>query len=54
MKCDKCGEETYCIFITINHEKLCSDCWCKKEKKSEWEIIKEKNKEWRLASKNQK
>jgi hypothetical protein len=43
MMCDKCGEETYIIFITTNHEKLCDNCWNKIPKKSEWEIIKEKN-----------
>ena len=43
MKCDKCGEKTYIIFITENYEKLCDKCWDKTIKKSEWEIIKERN-----------
>ena len=43
MKCDKCAEETFIIFINSNHEKLCDNCWAKTEKKSEWEIIQEKN-----------
>jgi len=28
-KCEKCGEESYCIFITREHEKLCGDCYDK-------------------------
>ena len=43
MKCDKCGEKTFIIFITRNHEKLCNHCWDKMYKKSEWETIEEKN-----------
>ena len=43
MDCDKCGEDTFVIFITKNHEKLCNICWDKINKKSEWEIIAEKN-----------
>jgi len=44
MICDKCKEKTCIITITRNHEKLCDDCWNKIRKKSEWKIIKEKNK----------
>jgi DNA-directed RNA polymerase subunit RPC12/RpoP len=47
MKCDKCGEETYIIFITENHEKLCDNCWSKIIKKSEWKITKEKNEKYK-------
>jgi len=32
MICDKCGKETYVIFITKNHKKLCDECY-KKERK---------------------
>jgi len=27
MKCDKCGEKTFVIFITRNHKKLCDKCY---------------------------
>lgn len=26
-KCDECGEESYCIFITDEYKKLCDDCY---------------------------
>lgn len=29
MKCDKCGKKVYCIHITRNYERLCSDCYDK-------------------------
>jgi len=32
-KCDKCSEDTYIIYITTDHGKLCSDCHNKKIKK---------------------
>ena len=47
MECDKCGKETCIIFINKNHEKLCDYCWDKLRKKSEWEIIKEKNERYK-------
>jgi len=47
MECDKCGEDTFVIFITEKHEKLCDSCWSKIKKKSEWEIAKEENKKWK-------
>ena len=33
MICDKCGKDTYIIFITSNHEKICDECWDKEKKK---------------------
>lgn len=40
MKCDKCGEKTYVIFITRNHRKLCDKCYEKRRKKKEkkWDL----------------
>jgi ribosomal protein L37E len=32
MTCDKCGKDTYIIFITKNHEKLCDECYDKERK----------------------
>lgn len=32
MVCDKCGNDTYIIFITGNHEKWCDECWDKERK----------------------
>ncbi len=29
MKCDRCGRDTYTIFITTNHKKLCYGCYKK-------------------------
>jgi formylmethanofuran dehydrogenase subunit E len=26
MKCDKCGEDTYVVFVNSNHKLLCPDC----------------------------
>jgi len=36
-KCDKCGEESYCIYITRAHEKLCDECYDKVRPKGKWE-----------------
>jgi len=33
MTCDRCGKDTYVIFITSNYEKLCDECWEKERKK---------------------
>lgn len=35
MTCDKCGEDTYIIFIASNYDKLCDKCWDKEKKKKE-------------------
>jgi hypothetical protein len=35
MTCDKCGEDTYVIFITSKHEKVCDKCWDEEKKKKE-------------------
>lgn len=45
--CDKCGNKTYIIFITRNHEKLCDYCYDKIRNKNEWERIQEENKKWK-------
>lgn len=42
-KCDRCGSKSYIIFINKNHDKFCDNCWDKTKKKSEWEIIQDKN-----------
>jgi len=34
MKCERCGEETYIIFITKEHEKICDKCEEKENKES--------------------
>lgn len=47
MICDKCGEKTNVVTINSKHEKVCDECWGKKEKKSEWERIQEENKKWK-------
>ena len=26
-KCDECGEESYCIYITREYKKLCPKCY---------------------------
>lgn len=35
-KCDECGEESYCIFITREYKKLCGKCYDKVRPKVEW------------------
>lgn len=40
MVCERCGADTYCIYITAKYEKVCGDCYDKKEKK-------EKEEAWR-------
>jgi len=35
MTCERCGEDTYIIFITSKHEKICDKCWSKEKKKKE-------------------
>jgi hypothetical protein len=33
MKCEKCKEETHCIYITKDYEKLCGACCDREEQK---------------------
>lgn len=33
MTCDRCGEDTYIMFITSKHEKICDECWDKEKKR---------------------
>jgi len=33
MKCDKCKKDTYIIFITSKHERICDECEKEKKKK---------------------
>lgn len=40
MVCERCGADTYCIYITKKYERVCADCYDKKEKK-------EKEEAWR-------
>ena len=54
MTCDKCGSEICVIFLTAKHEKICDVCWDKINKKSEWEIIKEKNERYKHRQNSQR
>ena len=36
-KCDECGEESYVIYITREHKKLCDKCYDKVRPKVEWD-----------------
>jgi len=45
--CDKCKNKTFVIFINKNHEKLCDHCYDKTKKKSDWELIQEKNEKYK-------
>ena len=38
MTCDRCGENTYVIFITSKHEKICDKCWDEEQKKETFQI----------------
>ena len=35
MTCDRCGQDTYIIFITSNHDKICDECYEKEKGKKE-------------------
>lgn len=39
MVCERCGVDTYCIFITKKYERVCGDCYEKKERLEEIEEI---------------
>ncbi len=32
MKCERCGNETYVIYINSKYEKICDECYDKKER----------------------
>ena len=36
-RCDECGEESYAIYITKEHKRLCGDCYDKVRPKKTWE-----------------
>ena len=36
-KCEECGEESYSIYITREHKKICGDCYDKVRPEPEFE-----------------
>ncbi len=45
MKCDKCGKDSYVMYLTPNFETICPECEEKEHKKdlkTKWERIKER------------
>jgi hypothetical protein len=37
-KCDECGKESYCIYITREYKNLCPECYDKVRPKREFEL----------------